>query len=260
VNTQRLGDEVTVAPISPPSESNTLPPRGELSNDSSRERRAETAFVAPTSLVEATLPPSDLVARADATPAARVFGDYELIEEIARGGMGVVYKARQKSLNRIVALKMILAGQLAGKEDVQRFYAEAEAAAGLDHSGIVPIYEVGQEGEQHYFSMAYVDGGSLAFLLKDGPLPPQKAAEYIEKVSRAIAFAHERGVIHRDLKPGNVLLDHHGEPKVTDFGLAKKVQGGSELTSTGQILGTPSYMPPEQAAGKIAEIGPAADI
>jgi serine/threonine protein kinase/WD40 repeat protein len=190
----------------------------------------------------------------------RYFGDYELLDEIARGGMGVVYKARQFSLNRVVALKMILAGQLAGNDDVQRFHAEAEAAANLDHPGIVPIYEVGEHKGMHYFSMALVDGGGLASKLEDGPLPPRLAAELTQKVALAIAFAHERGVIHRDLKPGNILLDRNGEPKVTDFGLAKKVQGGSELTTTGQILGTPSYMPPEQAAGKIAEIGPAADI
>ena len=190
----------------------------------------------------------------------RYFGDYELIEEIARGGMGVVYKARQVSLNRVVALKMILAGQLAGKDDVKRFHAEAEAAANLDHPGIVPIYEIGEHEGKHYFSMAYVDGGSLAGLLKDGPLPPRVAAEYTQKIAAAIAFAHERGVIHRDLKPGNVLLDRNGEPKITDFGLAKHVKGESQLTTTGQILGTPSYMPPEQAAGDIGAIGPAADI
>ena len=188
------------------------------------------------------------------------FGDYELLEEIARGGMGIVYKARQTSLNRIVALKMILAGQLAGEHNVKRFHAEAEAAAQLDHPGIVPIYEIGEYEGQHFFSMSFVDGCSLADRLIDGPLPPREAAELIGKISETIAFAHKQGVIHRDLKPGNVLLDRNGEPKVTDFGLAKRVQSDSDLTATGQILGTPGYMPPEQASGDTASITPSADV
>lgn len=190
----------------------------------------------------------------------RYFGDYELLEEIARGGMGVVYRARQVTLNRIVALKMILAGQLAGEEDVRRFHAEAEAAAQLDHPGIVPIFDVGEHEGQHYFSMGFVEGGSLADRLQNGPLPPGEAAEYVCKVATAVAYAHERGVIHRDLKPGNVLLDGNDNPKVTDFGLAKRMEGDSDLTATGQILGTPSYMPPEQASANIDEIGPPSDV
>ncbi len=190
----------------------------------------------------------------------RYFGDYELIQEIAHGGMGVVFKARQVTLNRIVAVKMILRGQLAGPEDVQRFHTEAEAAAQLDHPGIVPIYEVGEQDGQHYFSMAFVEGHSLAKRVAQGPLEPRAAAEIVRIVSEAVQYAHDKGVIHRDLKPGNILLDQESNPRVTDFGLAKLIESGSDLTGTGQILGTPSYMPPEQAAGKTDEIGPAADV
>ena len=191
---------------------------------------------------------------------AKRFGDYELLQELARGGMGVVFKARQLSLNRIVALKMILAGQLAREDEVQRFQAEAEAAANLDHPGIVPIYEVGYHEGQHYFSMGFVEGGSLADKINAGPLPARVAAQYTEKISEAMAYAHGRGVIHRDLKPANFLVDKNDQPKVTDFGLAKKVEGDSGLTATGQILGTPSYMPPEQAAGAVGAVGEQADV
>jgi eukaryotic-like serine/threonine-protein kinase len=218
---------------------------------------------------EATLPPRDQATvdlrasrpvQPDASSPDRVrhFGDYELLREIARGGMGVVYRARQVSLNRPVALKMILAGQLAGDDEIKRFYMEAEAAANLDHPGIVPIYEIGEHEGQHFFSMGYVEGTSLAAKVADGPVPPNEAASLTIKVAEAVQFAHEKGVIHRDLKPANVLLDAQGQPKVTDFGLAKKLQADSGLTHTGQVMGTPSYMPPEQAEGK--NVGPAADV
>jgi serine/threonine protein kinase len=190
----------------------------------------------------------------------RYFGDYELIREIARGGMGVVFEARQMSLNRKVALKMILAGQLANETDVKRFHTEAEAAANLDHPGIVPIYEVGQHRGQHYFSMGFIEGQSLSERLTHGPLPCRQAAALLVAVAEAIDYAHQCGVIHRDLKPGNILLDAKGNPRVTDFGLAKKIQGDSGLTGSGQVMGTPSYMPPEQAGGKRAAVGPAADV
>jgi tRNA A-37 threonylcarbamoyl transferase component Bud32 len=197
----------------------------------------------------------------------RYFGDYELLEEIARGGMGVVYKARQVSLSRIVALKMILAGQLASEEDVKRFRAEAEAAAHLDHPNIVPIYEVGEHEGNHYFSMQFVDGPSLAKQLGSAPWSNRDAAELIRATAEAVHYAHERGVIHRDLKPGNVLLkkEERGAessfmPRITDFGLAKRVGQGASLTITGQIVGTPSYMAPEQAGGQKEEVGPAADV
>jgi WD40 repeat protein/tRNA A-37 threonylcarbamoyl transferase component Bud32 len=189
------------------------------------------------------------------------FGDYQILAEIARGGMGVVYKARQKKLNRIVALKMILAGRFASEDDVKRFYSEAEAAAKLEHPGIVPIFEVAENGGKHFFSMGYVEGESLAAIVtRDGLLPPRKAAKLVCQIAEAIDFAHQRGVIHRDLKPSNVLLDVSGHPKVTDFGLAKQTEGGSDLTQSGQILGTPSYMPPEQAAGEHSRIGPQSDV
>ena len=173
--------------------------------------------------------------------------------------MGVVFKARQVKLNRTVALKMILAGRLAGEADVRRFYLEAEAAANLDHPGIVPIYEVGQHDGQHYFSMGFVEGQSLAQKVAAGPLPPRDAALLVCTVSEAVQYAHGHGVIHRDLKPANVLLDRKGYPRVTDFGLAKKLERDSGLTASGQIMGTPSYMPPEQASGRL-DVGPLADV
>lgn len=188
------------------------------------------------------------------------FGDYELLGEIARGGMGVVYKARQVRLNRTVALKMILAGQFAGEADVQRFQTEAESAAQLDYPGIVPIFEVGEHEGHHFFSMGLVEGDSLAARIADGPLPPAEAAELVRKIAEAIQYAHEKGVVHRDLKPANILIDNDGQPRVTDFGLAKKVKGDSNLTASGQILGTPSYMPPEQAAGRIDQVNESADV
>ena len=209
---------------------------------------------------DATLAPRDDAREATVGDRIKYFGDYELLDEIARGGMGVVYRARQVNLNRIVALKMILAGQLAGSEDVQRFYTEAEAAAQLDHVGIVPIFEIGEHQGQHYFSMGFIEGSSLAQEISEGPLDPNKSARLLRDVSAAMAYAHDRGVIHRDLKPANILLDHASQAKVTDFGLAKKTKDDSDLTGTGQILGTPAYMPPEQAAGKVDDIGPLADV
>lgn len=188
------------------------------------------------------------------------FGDYEITEELARGGMGVVFKARQISLNRTVALKQVLAGKLAGAEDIKRFQMEAEASANLDHPGIVPVHEFGVHQGQYYFSMGYVDGQSLSQKLAAGPLPPRQAAELLVKISRAVAYANARGVIHRDLKPANVLIDRGGAPRVTDFGLAKKEAVDSGMTATGQILGTPSFMPPEQAAGKGDQVDQRADV
>src|SRR5882724_7183581 len=229
-------------------------------------------------------------------PRIRYFGDYELLEEIARGGMGVVYRARQVSLNRTVAVKMILAGQLASASDVQRFCAEAEAAAKLQHPNIVAIHEVGEHDGQHYFSMDFVEGKNLAQLVSDfGFRIPEfrRAARWMKTIAEAIHYAHQRGVLHRDLKPSNVLIDPTDQPRITDFGVAKRLDvaqasspassGGvppahsepgrgrpenpqaetpalHNLTLTGQVLGSPNFMPPEQAAGKRGQIGPQIDV
>lgn len=189
------------------------------------------------------------------------FGDYELLEEIACGGMGVVYKARQLSLHRIVALKMILPGQLASGEVVRRFLVEAGAAAGLDHPNIVAIHEVGQHEGQHYFSMQFVEGRNLSQHLahQPGGCPPREAARLLIGAARGVHHAHQRGILHRDLKPANIMVDAHGQPHVTDFGLAKEIEGNAGLTLAGRLIGTPSYMSPEQAEG-VARLTTATDI
>jgi tetratricopeptide (TPR) repeat protein/predicted Ser/Thr protein kinase len=194
----------------------------------------------------------------------RYFGDYELIEEIARGGMGVVYRARQLTLDRPVALKMIAAGQLATPAAVQRFHTEAEAAARLDHPHIVPIYEIGEHEGQHYFSMKLIEGGTLADIATKSKPQSLKsiedAARLVGTVARAVHYAHQHGILHRDLKPTNILLDEQGQPYVTDFGLAKLLEDDTSLTHTVAVLGTPSYMAPEQAAGGGKQLTTAADI
>ena len=193
-------------------------------------------------------------------PKPGYFGDYELLEEIARGGMGAVYKARHTNLKRIVALKMITAGNLASPELVERFRTETEAAAGLDHPNIVPIYEVGEHDGLPYFSMKLVDGGDLSQAMAKAPFTARRAAELMAKVARAVHYAHERGILHRDLKPGNILLDFHGQPYVTDFGLAKLAGKDASLTQSMAVMGTASYMAPEQAAGKSKHITAVADV
>jgi WD40 repeat protein/serine/threonine protein kinase len=252
-------------------------------------------YIANNPVPDLALPANDSIPRApklktDALSGQRL-GHFLLQEELGRGGKGVVYKALDNSLNRIVALKMILTGQFASEEDVLRFRAEAEAAANLNHPGIVPIFEVGEHDGQHYFSMGFVEGESLAERLTRGPLPPNTTAALVRQIAEAVAYAHECGVIHRDLKPHNILLaEHTGNcgpgirgngngievrndsipsrlterigffPQITDFGLAKRIAADSGLTVTGQIFGTPSYMSPEQAAGKSELVNSAADI
>lgn len=190
----------------------------------------------------------------------RQFGDYELVEEIGHGGMGVVYKARQKTLDRLVALKLLLFGAHAPPESIKRFRAEAVATAALQHPNIVAIHEVGFSQGQHFIAMDYVEGQSLLVLIRGGPLPARRAAAYVKAVAEAIHFAHERGILHRDLKPANVLVDANDQPRVTDFGLAKRLEDDSNLTITGQVLGSPNYMPPEQATGKRGGLSRRTDV
>ncbi len=190
----------------------------------------------------------------------REFGKYELLEEIGRGGMGVVHKAKQKDLNRTVALKLILSSQFASREMVNRFYEEARAAGRLQHPNIVGIHEVGEVQGQHYFAMDCIEGESLAAIAAHGALDAETAAECLTQVAHAVQYLHENGIIHRDLKPANILIDDAGTPFVTDFGLAKIFDSDSNQTKTGTIIGTPSYMPPEQAACRHDAIGPASDI
>ena len=208
----------------------------------------------------------------DATPVSRErhseraakmladFGDYELLEEIGRGGQGVVYRAHQKSLNRTVALKVIGLGPWATEAHLKRFRREAEAAASLDHPLIVPIHEVGEREGCCYFSMNFVEGGQLDEVVRREPIPIRRAVELIAKVARTVHYAHEHGILHRDIKPGNILLDVKGEPHLTDFGLARLVEAESTMTRTLDVMGTPSYMAPEQAAGNNAAVSSATDI
>jgi serine/threonine protein kinase len=223
----------------------------ELRQRIARREQLRGIFEMPTlgaSEVAAPLPPLPQVA------------GYDILEVLGRGGMGVVYKARQHGLNRIVALKMILAGASASPQDLSRFRAEAEAVAQLAHSNIVQIYEIGEQGGCPFLALEYVGGGSLAQHLDGTPVAPKQAAETVVALARAVQHAHERGIVHRDLKPANVLLHADGTPKIADFGLAKRADSNQVHTLTGTILGSPSYMAPEQAAGASDKIGPATDV
>src|SRR5271166_2299229 len=249
-------------------EAGDVPNRQDLLDQHLEHAEALQAFFADLDRMDRVASPLRLADGLDAThaveanghselPTVRYFGDYELLEEIARGGMGVVYKARQMSLNRLVALKMILAGSFASSRDVRRFRTEAEAAANLDHPHIVPIYEVGEHETQQYYSMKFVEGTSLA---RHPRSDPRREVEGMVTVIRAVHHAHQRGVLHRDLKPSNVLVDSQGTRVVTDFGLAKRLADTDRsLTEPGQVLGTPKYMAPEQAAGR-KDLTVAADV
>jgi serine/threonine protein kinase len=193
------------------------------------------------------------------TVAPVTLGDYEVLMELGRGAMGIVYKARQKSLGRLVAFKMVLNAQI-HPTSLERFKLEARSAAALDHPGIVPLFDQGEVEGQPYYTMAFVEGDSLSGMVKkQGPLPPRRAALLLSQVADAVAYAHERGIIHRDLKPDNVLVDRQGHPRITDFGLARRLEDSPNLTAAGSIMGTPSYMAPEQAQG-VSELTPAVDV
>src|SRR5213082_1210021 len=215
-------------------------------------------------LLETGLDPVEPEDAVDVDPASSPmlmdFGDYELLEQFGRGGEGVVFRARQKSLNRVVALKIIGLGHWATEAHLKRFRLEAEAAARLEHPGIVPIHEVGERDGSCYFSMKFVEGGQLDEVVRRKPMSIRQAAELIGKVARIVHYAHEHLILHRDIKPGNILLDAKSEPHLTDFGLARLVESESTVTRTMEVLGTPSYMAPEQAVGNNAAISSLTDV
>lgn len=225
--------------------------QAELRQRIERRKQLVGVFEAP------TLGGSDA---APAAPPLPTVDGYEILEVLGRGGMGVVYKARQLGLNRVVALKMILAGSNASPHDLARFRAEAEAVAQLAHPNIVQIYEIGEQNGCPFLALEYIGGGSLAQHLDGTPVAPRQAVELVLALARAVHHAHEKGIVHRDLKPANVLLVVDGTPKIADFGLAKRADANLAHTQTGTLLGSPSYMAPEQAAGATAKIGPPTDV
>src|SRR5881227_938294 len=238
-----------------------MPPELVAGDDSSAVALAKADDPGHTNkLVGDAVPTAQDKKTAQAAELLGELGDYELLEEIGRGGQGVVFRARQKSLNRTVALKVISLGQWASKAHLKRFRLEAEAAARLEHPGIVPIHEVGERNGSCYFSMKLVEGGQLDEVVRRTPMSIRQAAELIAKVARTVHYAHEHGILHRDIKPGNILLDQKGEPHLTDFGLARLVETESTMTRTLDVLGTPSYMAPEQATGNNAAVSSVTDI
>ncbi len=258
-------EEPTQGPGSLPTTRADRPGQGGVDPEATQAEHDPFATVAPSAaeladaMAQASRVDAQSGAPAGAGVAGRRFGPYLLVDEIARGGMGVVYRAHDPRLKRQVALKMILSGQLAGADDVRRFRTEAEAAAGLDHPGIVPIFEIGEVDGQHYFTMKLVEGGSLGQAAPRLGKDPRAAAKLMAEVARAVDYAHQRGILHRDLKPANILLDTEGRPHVTDFGLAKRA-GDVGMTASGSVMGTPAYMPPEQAAGNVRTLTAAADV
>jgi serine/threonine-protein kinase len=229
------------------------------------EKLAPPAFAPPASAGERGIAEAATLVRTTSpdpsiAPSLPDLGKYELLEEIGRGGMGVVYKAKQKDLDRVVAIKMILAGSLASPDQVSRFVAEARAMARLHHPQVVRVLETGEFHGHHYLVMEHLSGPSLAGVLSSGPLAFERAASHVAQVARAVAYLHAQGIVHRDLKPSNILLDEQGRPCVTDFGLVKMVTIGAKATATGTILGTPAYMAPEQAARNLGTVGPQSDV
>lgn len=229
-----------------PDDDATVPPKADSDAIASEEPSGSSTRLFPSASI--------------ASAAKIAIPGYEILSEIGRGGMGVVYQAKQVNLNRVVAIKMLISGSHATSEDFARFFTEAEAVATLQHPNIVQVYETGRSDDLPYMALEYVSGGSLVQVLKDGPLSSKRSAHLVEQLANAMFAAHQAGIVHRDLKPANILMTGEGIPKITDFGLAKKVDGGSGLTQTGAVMGTPSYMAPEQASGEGKRVGPAADI
>ncbi|MHC4601603.1 MAG: serine/threonine-protein kinase, partial [Planctomycetota bacterium] len=217
-----------------------------------------------TEILSGTRPPPTRPQTAHAGPdlaSEKTLGPYRILSELGRGGMGVVYKAYDDKLKRTVALKVLIAGEDASEEAIARFQREAESVARLGHHpNIVPIYEIGQEGRLHYFAMLYVDGKPLDRMIFDGEVAPKRAAVITKRVAEALSHAHDHGVLHRDVKPANILVSTDGEPHLTDFGLAKNVASDTRVTQSGVTLGTPQYMPPEQAEGRLSEVDARSDV
>lgn len=243
---------------------NDTPPNAESATRAKPNRSGDTSSFPPSSARE-TDGESRTIGSTDSlggfgTRVPPIIAGYEIIEELGRGGMGVIYKAQQTSLKRVVALKMVLAGAHASQDELVRFRREAEAAAQLQHPNIVQVHEVGTQDDCPFLSMEFVDGGSLSDRLKKAPSPIRWSAQLVESLARAVHVAHQHGIIHRDLKPSNILLTADGVAKIADFGLAKRIEGGMDHTQSGTIIGTPSYMAPEQAGGQTKTVGPRSDI